>query len=134
MNRVTLIQCTNSKRDHEAQAMHLYDPSDYFCKMRAWARDRGNPWYILSAKHGLLEPERIIDPYDNVGISEAQAANIGRDLERLGVDVVDVTAGRKYTNPLVPVLEKRGIDVVNHFAGERIGTRMRHLDEAVSEE
>jgi len=130
MTAVTLIQCTDGKRDEPAPAADLYDKSAYFRDMRAWARARGDPWYILSAKHGLLAPERETRPYDNRGVNERLAKRVATDIEQLGVDTVHVTAGRGYTDHLVPELERRGIDVVNHFAGERIGTRRSLLQQA----
>lgn len=126
MNAVTLIQCTNSKRNQPAPARNLYDPSGYFRDMRAWAQSRGDPWFILSAEHGLVPPERRLAPYDERGISESQAREIATELWRREFDTVHVTAGRDYTRHLVPELEERGLDVVNHFAGEPIGRR-RHL-------
>lgn len=131
-NDVTLIQCTNSKRNQPAPAKLLYDKSSYFCAMREWAQAHDRPWYILSAKHGLVPPERRLSPYDERGISEEQANRISRELWQQGFDVVHITAGRDYTEHLVPALEERGIDVVNHFAGEGIGERQQLLKEATS--
>lgn len=128
---ITFIQCTDSKRDEPALARDLYDESRYFRKMRAWAQARqsvyGVPWAILSGKHGLLAPERKTDPYNAVGISESQAEDIAETLTTWGVDTVHVTAGRKYTSTLIPACEVKGIDVVNHFAGDGIGTREQKL-------
>lgn len=137
MTRVTLIQCTDSKRDESAKARDLYDESRYFRKMRAWAEDRevayGSPWFILSAKHELVAPDEVLEPYDAFGLSEEQAESIAADLDGMGVTATDVTAGRKYTDPLIPALERRGVDVVNHFAGKRIGARERLLKQATVE-
>lgn len=131
-NRVTLIQCTNSKQDTASPARDLYDESQYFRRMREWANARGNPWFILSAKHGLVSPGTVIEPYDERGLSEQQANEIAAELSKRGVTVVDITAGRDYTNQLVPALEARGVDVINHFAGCRIGTRRSKLAEATA--
>lgn len=131
---VTLIQCTDTKRSNDPEdayrAQNLYDASSYFRKMRAWAEARGDPWYIMSAKHGLVAPNEIIAPYDERGISKAQAIEMALKLDALGFDTVHVTAGRDYTQHLVPELERDGIDVVNHFAGEPIGRRKQLLAEA----
>jgi len=132
-NDVTLIQCTNSKRDTPALARDLYDESRYFRRMRAWAEHRGNPWYILSAKHGLVAPAEIIAPYDERGLTEEQASEISWSLHDLGVGTIHITAGRDYTNPLIPRLESFGMDVVNHFAGEPIGRREKQLCEALND-
>jgi hypothetical protein len=134
---VTLIQCTNSKRstnpDDVFRARNLYDASDYFTKMRAWAESHDRPWYILSAKHGLVAPDEIIAPYDERGISKSQAVEIALQITGLGFDTVHITAGRDYTEHLVPEIERDGVDVVNHFAGEPIGRRKQLLAEAVDE-
>ena len=130
MKDVTLIQCTDGKRDEPTPAKDLYDVSAYFRAMRRWAEARGDPWYILSAKHGLVRPGTRLEPYDERGLSESQAETIATQLHADGVTTVHLTAGRDYTGELVPALESRGIDVVNHFAGERIGTRRNKLEAA----
>lgn len=125
---MTLVSCTASKRDHEAPARMLYDESAYFRKMRAWAESRGGPWAILSAKHGLVDPDVPIGPYDERGLSDEQADRIAGDLTDRGVGRVYVCAGRDYLDSLTPACEAVGIDVVNPFAGLRIGDRMSKLD------
>lgn len=135
---VTLIQCTNTKRGTVGagqvfRAEDLYDESRYFRRMKEWANARGNPWYIMSAKHGLVAPGELISPYDERGISKSQAIEMALKLDGIGVDRVDVTAGRGYTRHLIPELEQDGIEVVNHFAGERIGDRERLLAEATEQ-
>lgn len=128
MSDVTLISCTNAKRDHEAPARMLYDESAYFKKMRAWAESRGDPWYILSAKHGLVDPDTPLAPYDERGLSDDQGERIAEQLSGRGVDRVYVCAGRDYLDALTPALEAEGIDVIDPFAGLQIGERMSKLD------
>lgn len=129
MTDATLISCTGTKRDHEAPARMLYDESAYFRKMRAWAESRGDEWYILSAKHGLLSPNELIAPYDERGLSEEQAEQIAFELDERAINRVYVCAGRDYLNTLTPALEAAYIDVVDPFGGLQIGERMRKLDE-----
>jgi hypothetical protein len=129
----TLIQCTNSKRDTPAAARDLYDESRYFRVMRSWAHARDVPWFILSAKHGLLDPDDHIAPYDSVGLSEQQATEIATELRRRGVREAHICAGSKYTDPLIPELEQQGIDVVDNFAGMKIGKRQQALKRRMRE-
>ena len=124
----TLVSCTNAKRDHEAPARMLYDESAYFRRMRAWAESRGDPWYILSAKHGLVDPDTPVAPYDERGLSDDQGDHIAEKLADRGVGRVYVCAGRDYLDALTPALEAEGIDVVDPFCGLRIGERMSKLD------
>ena len=125
--RVTLIQCTNTKRTGRHKAKDLYDESNYFCIMREWARSTGNPWFILSAKHGLLEPMREIEDYNEVGLSVEQCEQIATELSDKGVTEVLITAGKKYTDSLTPELERLGIDVIEVCRGMMIGERMSEL-------
>jgi len=134
MNKAILIQCTKSKRDQPAKASDLYDESTYYCKMRQYAAATGYSWFILSAKHGLLEPGEHVEPYDEFGLTEQQAETAAEDLADAGFDVVEVIGGRKYTNPLTPELEAKGIDVIEKCAGLSIGKRMSRLDTLISEE
>jgi len=129
MTDATLIQCTNTKRDHEAPARMLYDESAYFRKMRAWAESRGDRWYILSAKHGLLSPDEPVAPYDERGLSTEQAEQIAFELDERAISRVYVCAGRDYLDTLTPALEEVYIDVVDPFGGMRIGERMNALTE-----
>jgi hypothetical protein len=129
----TLIQCTATKRDTAAPARDLYDESAYFRKMRAWAEARNDPWFILSAKHGLLNPHSGVEPYDERGLSVEQAKEIADTFTQWEFTAVHVCAGRDYLDPLTPELEAKGIDVVDSFAGLRIGERMRELDERTTE-
>jgi hypothetical protein len=110
----------------------LYDESAYFRKMRAWAESRGDRWYILSAKHGLLSPEEPIAPYDERGLSEEQAEQIAFELDERAINRVYVCAGRDYLDNLTPALEAVWIDVIDPFAGLGIGERMSKLEELSS--
>jgi len=125
---VTLIQCTDSKRDTAAKARDLYDESRYFRKMRSWAKARGDPWYILSAKHGLVHPDDRLQPYDERGLSADKSEEIAFQLDFDGVEAVYVCAGRDYLDTLESALEREGIEVVDYFAGMKIGEREQELD------
>ena len=127
--RVTLIQCTNTKRSGTHKATNLYDESAYFRIMREWAQSTSNPWYILSAKHGLVNPEQVIDDYNQRGLSVKQSKEIARQLHDKGVSEVLITAGKGYTDQLTPELERLGIDVIEVCRGKRIGERMAELKE-----
>jgi len=135
--RIVLVQCTNSKRDERAPARDLYDESDYFRDYRAYALEKGDEWYILSAKHGLLDPETVIDPYDERGLNEAQAESIAEyfaDRTR-GDDIIEVLAGgRDYADVLTPELERQtAADVLEPHRGLRIGERRQKAQQAVAE-
>lgn len=127
--RATLIQCTKTKRSKPAPAKELYDKSGYFRDMVAYAEAQDNPYYILSARYGLVDPEAMIEPYDARGLSDTQAVEIADELAENGIETVELVAGRDYANPLVPELESHGIEVINNLRGCRIGTRRKRLSE-----
>ena len=62
--RVFLVSCSSTKLDHAAPARELYT-SPLFKKARALAEASGQPWLILSAKHGLVHPDTVLEPYDS---------------------------------------------------------------------
>jgi hypothetical protein len=134
MNKATLIQCTKSKRYEATPARDLYDASHLFELMREYAEVCGNPWYILSAKHGLVDPDTVLDPYDEYGLVENQCESIAEELVDMDIDTVEVIAGSAYTDPLTPALEAHGIEVIELCRGLRIGNRMQRLKTLIDKE
>ncbi len=58
-----LVACVKSKASEPCRASDLYQ-SDWFKKARAYVQARQAPWYILSALHGIVDPDEIIAPYE----------------------------------------------------------------------
>ncbi len=133
MTDATLIQCTNSKRDEKAMAKDLYDESGYFRDMRAYAEARGDRWFILSAKHGFVEPDEKLEPYDKRGLTEQQAREIATELDERAIGSVHLVAGKDYSDVLTPALEEVYIDVVEVCRGMQIGERRQWLQRRTSE-
>lgn len=131
--RVVLVQCTSAKRDAKAPAGEIYDASDYFRKQRAYAKAAGNHWFIQSAKHGLLRPETVIEPYDmrpkEIADTEAWTIEIADRIDSwVGLPAtIEVLGGKKYADPLTPELETRGYDVLEPLRGQAIGERKASL-------
>lgn len=61
--RLAIIGCGAAKLPHAAPARALYT-GGLFRAARVHVEARGLPWLILSALHGLVEPDAIIAPYD----------------------------------------------------------------------
>lgn len=61
---IALVACCSKKLDHPAIAQDLY-ASQWFKAASNFIRRGGHVWYILSAKHGLVNPLRVIEPYDD---------------------------------------------------------------------
>jgi hypothetical protein len=75
-SRIVLVACSKSKLNTPAHAQALYK-GQLFEKSKAYAKQlvedgEMDAWYILSAKHGLVEPQEMIDPYDET-LADASA-------------------------------------------------------------
>lgn len=111
---VYLVACVAAKLDHAAEARDLYI-SPWFRKARAYVERIGAPWLILSAKHGLIDPDAIIAPYDaTLSAMGAPArrqwgARVLNELARAvdpGIPLI-VLAGRNYRDVLWPSIAHR---------------------------
>ena len=130
-----LVSCVSAKQAVPAPAKDLY-VSPWFRKARTWAERAGCTWYILSAKHGLVEPNATIGPYEKT-LGTMRAAERKRwaravldDLEpRLtGVKSATILAGEAYRKYLEPELRRRGIAVNVPMEGMGIGKQLAWLD------
>lgn len=68
---LVLVGCVKTKRAYPSAAKDLYKSPLWRCR-RAYAESLGSPWFILSAEHGLLHPDKRIDPYD-VALTDLRA-------------------------------------------------------------
>jgi uncharacterized protein DUF6884 len=109
--------------------------SDWFLKARCYTEASGCCWFILSAEHGLVEPDRVIAPYERtlntMPIAERRAWG-NRVSEQLDAVVPSLShvvflAGARYRDFLVPILTGRGVTVSVPMAGLRIGEQLRWL-------
>jgi hypothetical protein len=60
---VGLVGRASQKLQRPAPARELY-VSQLFKKASAYAERTCDRWYILSAKHDLVHPDEVIEPYD----------------------------------------------------------------------
>ena len=61
--RVALIGCCGQKLDYPAPARMLYR-SPLFRMAVGYAESHEMQWAVLSAQHGLVMPDRVLEPYD----------------------------------------------------------------------
>lgn len=133
---VCLVSCVAVKRPGTHPARDLY-ASPLFVKSRTFAEKCSSRWYILSAKYGLVEPDRKIAGYDQtlktMHRSERQlwADHVLKALrERLNPkESIVILAGNAYTENIVPELEKWGHPLDLPLHGLSIGRRLARLDE-----
>ena len=126
---IGLVSCVKTKRDHLAIPKELYT-SSYFEKMRSYAERNHDDWWILSAKHGLLEPDGDpIEPYDatltsaTVAEKRAWAETVADQLDTAGLLTSNMTlvfhAGKDYYEELLPLIQEQvdSIDIPTEGLG-----------------
>lgn len=129
-----LVSCVGQKRDHACAARDLY-VSAWFVKARNHVEQSGRPWFILSAEHGLLAPDRTVAPYERtlnamtVAERRVWAERVDLDLRRSLPHLSHVVflAGDRYRQFLAGHLTMRGIATSVPMGGLRIGEQLRWL-------
>ena len=105
MKKLVLVGCVKSKCDAPSAAKDLYD-SPLWRSRRAYAERFGTDWYILSAKHGLVDPEKTIAPYD-LALTDLRAAerrtwsqkvldDLAARVPELRGSTIEIHAGKAY--------------------------------------
>lgn len=135
--RLALVSCVKRKVPAPAPARDLYT-SDLFRLMRQYAENSAERWFILSAKHGLVSPDKVIAPYEQTlnsmtaserklwarGITEQLGAILSNQAQVL------LLAGRRYREHLEPWLLARGCQVEVPLRGLPIGRQLQWLKKA----
>ncbi len=149
--RIALVACGASKLGTRARAADLYT-GNLFRHQRAYAERCCDHWYILSAKHGLVDPDTELDPYEctlatfSVAEREAWGDRVVTSFVRQWGDVVNVTpvllAGSAYLGALrgklVQLEHRQDVDVawrapIAPLARLGIGLQMAWLKAEVAE-
>lgn len=132
---VGLVSCTKKKQEKPSLPAELYMESPYFRKMRAYCEEKHDRWYVLSAKHGLLEPDgEPIEPYNKtlrdatVDEKRKWAERVFGQLqsqESLGEETTLVIhAGHDYYGELLPLLEETNFEIEMPTEGLGLGEKM----------
>jgi len=115
-SRVVLIGSAGETAPGPVPVADLFR-SDGFVRAREQAVRSGSPWFVLSAKHGLLEPDDVVAPY-GVTLGDAStvfrsawgewvAAQLGERVQLQGA-TVEVHGGVDFAQPLRQPLARRG--------------------------
>ncbi|WP_312909938.1 DUF6884 domain-containing protein [Natronosalvus caseinilyticus] len=137
---IGLVSCTKSKREQAAEPADLYIPSTFFSKAREYVEANHDRWYILSAKHHLLDPSGPpIEPYDET----LTGAPVARKREWAEVVYVQLQeqglldagnrlvfhAGRDYYSELIPLLDDTPVEVETPTDGLLFGETLSWYNE-----
>ena len=131
---VYLVSCVSKKKAVRAPARDLYT-SAWFIKARAYVERSGSTWFILSAQHGLVRPEKIMAPYEQTlnAMSrrerEAWAARVISQLKAAlpATDRIVVLAGVRYREFIMAYLRQQARRVEVPMARLGIGKQLRYL-------
>jgi len=115
-------------------AKDLYD-SVLFTKSREFVERCCDSWFILSAKHGLVEPTEILEPYEETLNTKSRrerddwANRVWASLRRLlkPDDRITILAGERYRERLVPLIKEHGCRVEVPMQGLGIGRQLQWL-------
>lgn len=129
-----LVSCVSQKLPVLAPAKDLYT-SPLFRKARSYVEYKSQPWFILSAKHGLVHPDQPIAPYNltlnTMGVRDRRrwAKEVLSQLEPHLDDAGGLVflAGQRYRQFLEPALQQRGISVSVPMEGLTIGKQLSWL-------
>jgi hypothetical protein len=135
---VVLVGCVKSKLSHAAPAKDLYI-SPLFRSERAYAEAAGKRWFILSAEHGLVAPEEILQPYE-LRLSTTPAryrqewgAKVVQQLRDAAGPVdgktIEAHAGSAYIDPIRAGVAQAGAHLVEPLAGLTLGQRLAWYSE-----
>lgn len=126
--------CVKAKRTTASPAEDLY-VSTLFTGRRGYVERTCDRWFVLSAKHGLLEPTALVDPYDETlktkgrlerrRWSESVLEQIVTALGDVAGSTFEIHAGAEYRNHgLTAGLRARGALVEVPAEGLRIGEQL----------
>lgn len=132
--RVGLIGCVKTKRPVPTVAQDLYT-SPLFKGQRAFVERTCLQWFILSAQHGLVDPETVLAPYEktlNGAPRSERRAWAKRVLDQIDARLGDLSstifethAGAAYLDfGLLAGLQARGARIENPVEGLSMGRRL----------
>lgn len=159
MTKIALVGCGASKKKGVHKAKNLYT-STYFQLKKEYAEKVCDSWFILSAEHGIISPEKEIECYDSTvsEMSEAEIQEWARDVadsihsytDELGTDAYEADvhslvwlAGEDYVKPVEQLVMD---DIVEPFVprsslpfrstsgiGDQMGWLKKKIKEAETE-
>jgi len=135
---IVLVACSKRKAPVPCKAKDMYQ-SIWFKLARAYAEEHGDRWYILSAMHGLLEPDDLIHPYNKnlaemttaarMEWAEAVYIQLARKIRPPGDFRIVILGSKLYASYLAAIMRRYGYKVLMPLVGMGIGEQQRWLKE-----
>ena len=129
---IAIIGCSKLKLKGSTKAKDLYQ-GQLFKKARKYCENRQLPYYILSARYGILDPESHIDYYDTTikDLTKLQLTElVGRvriALSKLEVSEVVLLAGENYYKVIEEAAPE--LTITRPMQGLGIGQQLKWLKE-----
>jgi hypothetical protein len=142
MNRIILIGCGKQKQATSCEAKDLYI-GKLFKARRAYAERSGLPWFIVSALHHVIDPEKVIRPYDKTMPTQKHAVarweeNFNSAIVSLCCDrvvvfgwqflypvIFEIHAGADYVRPIRHLMRYQSQVTIEHpVSGMGIGEQI----------
>lgn len=129
MKKIVLVSCVSKKLPYKAKAKELYTSPLFKLSMEYAVSLNPDYIFILSAKYGLLNLEKEIEPY-NETLNKKTEKEIkfwaDKVLDKLGQianlkqDEVIFLAGEKYRKYLIPQIVNYKVPLKNLGIGEQL--------------
>lgn len=134
---IALVSCVKTKSDRALPAKNLYI-STWFKKAQSLVERSGAEWFILSAKHGLLNPNDKIEPYEQtLKIMDAAERRVwaAKVIDQMDIllpdaDKVIILAGVDYRTNLMQYLYGRFASIDIPLKGLKSGQQLQWLTNA----
>lgn len=124
--RIGLVGCTKSKLQARSPAKQLYMASALFRGRRRCVERTCDRWFILSAKHGLVDPDTELEPYDETLVGAR------RSTKRAWADrVLAALLGRVQDLPEVVFECHAGADYLDHGLADGLLSRGASVERPV---
>jgi hypothetical protein len=138
MHTTFLISCSSKKLDHPCEAKDLYASPLFKFSLQYAKQEHPEHIFILSAKHGLVALDQILEPYNqtlnDMDLTQIStwANSVHVELKRsvnLNEATIILLAGERYTRYLLPHLPHYSLPL--HGLG--IGKRLQWLKQNIHE-
>ena len=137
MSELYLVSCVGQKNPGPTLAKDLYTGT-WFSYAHCYVEKLGHPWLLLSAKHGVIDPDEMREVYDfSFKSGEGRTALYRKEWAKrtfsqlqprlAGVDTLTILAGKRYYEGLVEPLRAPGLKISIPMEHMRIGEQLRWL-------
>lgn len=134
---IALVGCCKTKLSYTCEAKNMYC-SSLFKKTKKLIELNSLNWFILSAKYGLIENNKIIDPYDSslksFSLNELKkwSFDVYQEIKNRKLNNLIFYCGSKYhNNYLIELLNNNNICYRIPMKGLSLGQRLSYLNKEI---